>query len=177
MKSKVELLQDGDGFAIKFSDGTHSQIFTSKKEGFELIKALADDNKLTSTEFRNLRDSILEKPEIPWTESSSGSAIEVTVISLGGFGGGPFGSMGFPFALAMILGGDRKEQREPVDIAYFDVCACGRHGQIVSKTKSSDDLWSQDDALDTLQSFKEENLIDDTEFEKLKKEIEESTLN
>jgi hypothetical protein len=164
-KNCIEFMNGGKEFIIKFADGAESLAIESKKEGFEAITKLAQEKKITVDEFSVMRDQILHADNLPWDKKSISIGIVVDSLSL-------------EFLLLSSFIDFLESQTEPPEIAYLKMCdRCDEnHGRIYTKTCYSSDFETKEIALIYLDKLKKEGYVDDSEFAKVKSEIEKSAL-
>lgn len=168
-KNVIKFSEDGSEFQFLFIGGGESDFYSSKKEGFKALTDLSQKGKITVEEFSEIRNQILDSENLPWDEGR-----EITVAVIGG-GIGLLGEMLLGSSLSS-LADVLAQPDEPVEVAYFKPCDCGKHGRIYCKTGHSKNQTSKKYALGCLDHFKEEGHITEDEYSKVKAEIEASSL-
>lgn len=162
-KNRIECQNDGKEIIIKFSDGSESLSLESKREGLLAINNLLGSKKITNEEFSEMSHQILNQENLPWEVEDS--TIDLLDRLLG--------NLFLLSSISDIL----KQPNEPVEIAYFEPCKnCNNHGRIYAKQCFSSDLNTKEVAFACLEHMKKLGHLDDSEFEKVKKEIENSAL-
>jgi hypothetical protein len=171
MKNSITFSEDGTSFVINFASGSESLDICSKEEGIKAIDQLVKEEKLTSEDRVDMRNQILEAENLPW------SADRKSRRSFSDFMGN---NLFFEIALlgSLLSLGDRyAEPDEPVEEAYLKICPkCNNHGRIYVKNGFTSDLGSKAHAMEALNKLKDINEVSAEEFEKVKKQIEESSL-
>ncbi len=171
MKNSLTFSEDGTSFIINFASGSESLDIYSKEEGIKAISILAKDSKITDEDHIAMRDQILEAENLPWSADKKTGRL---------FSDFAFSSIIFEIALlgSLISLGDRHAAPDkPVKEAYLRVCpSCENHGRIYTKKGYTNDLESKTYAIAVLNKLKESNEVSEEEFEKVKKQIEESSL-
>lgn len=172
MKNSLTFSEDGTSFIINFASGSESFDIYSKEEGINAIDKLVNEAKITIEDYADMRDKILEAKNLPWWSDERKSRR-----SFSDFMGN---NLFFEIALlsSLLSLGDRyAEPDEPVKEAYLKVCpSCENHGRIYTKKGYTNDLESKTYAIEVLNKLKETNKVSEEEFEKVKKQIEESSL-
>lgn len=167
-KSVLKFSEDRTSFVISLASGSETMDITSKEEGFKAITKLANDKKITPEEFSEMRDQIFNTEELPWSESKK---ILIGVV------GGDFLKSFLTGTGALYVSDIMARPEKPVEVAYFDICeSCGKHGRIYAKKYYSFTLRSKRDAISCLKELKKCEVVTEEEFQKVKTEIEASTL-
>jgi len=167
MKNKIEFSKDGTSFSFIFANGSESLEINSKEAGFRAITDLAKKDKITVEEFGEFRDQILQAENLPWNESQK---INVNIGFIRGLGS--LAELVLLTSLSDLL----DEPDEPVEIAYLKICDCGHHGRIYCKDLYTGQFSSKEHGMHYLANLKEEGEINSEEFDKVKTEIESSSL-
>jgi len=168
MKNKIEFSKDGKSFSLLFSNGLEILEFNSKQAGFKAITDLAQKSKITVEEFGKFRDQILQAEHLPWDETKK------TNVEIGLPGG-----LGLLAGLILLSGMSdlSNEPDEPVETAYFKMCDCGgNHGRVYCKDCYTGQFSSKTHGIHYLADLKKEEEITSEEFDKVKAEIESSSL-
>jgi hypothetical protein len=173
MKNSLTFSEDGTSFIINFASGSESFDIYSKEEGIKAISILAKDSKITDEDRTAMRDQILEAKNLPWwsTDKKTGRL----------FSDSAFSKIFLEVALLssfLSLGDTYAAPDEPVEEAYLKVCSnCKKHGRIYTKKCYTNDLDSKANAMEVLNKLKELDEVSSEEYEKVKKQIEESALS
>ena len=160
-KNSITFSEDGSSFSFNFADGSEKLEIASKEAGIKAIIDLVKNAKISPREYEEFCEQILQAEELPWGETKK---IQIVV---GGFGLSLLN-------LLSQLSSDVPDQ--PVKTAYFKVCECGNHGKILCKKCMSGDIFCKEHGRFNLQRLKDENEISQEEFDKVKAEIENSSL-
>lgn len=156
---------DGTSVEITFGkDGDKKTIsYSSKKDAFEAITDLASKKELTPEEFRTMRDQILAKGELEWSNSPE---IEMEVMLIPSF----FGTLLFGGLL------DNLTDSEPVEQTTLRMCGCGKHGHFQTTKGRGPMFKTQSEALKCIDAGIEQKHILLEEKERLLEEIKNCSL-
>ncbi len=172
MKNSLTFSEDGTSFIINFASGSESLDIYSKEEGIKAISILAKDSKITDEDRDAMRDQILEAENLPWVADKKTGRL---------FSDSAFSKIFLEVALLssfLSLGDMYAAPDEPVEEAYLKVCSnCKKHGRIYAKKCYTNDLDSKANAMEVLNKLKELDEVSSEEYEKVKKQIEESALS
>lgn len=162
MKNVIEFSEDGKSFAIKFANGKEPLDIESKKEGLETISKLVIAKKISSEEFKEMGQQILEAKEL-----SDGVKAEKDDFLKGIMG----------FISLMAIAEIFPFPDEPVKEAYLYICKkCQKHGAIYGRNFQIGPFDSKKQANICLEQIKKEGVINEAEYNKVKAEIESSPL-
>jgi len=165
-KSFLKFSENGTSFVINLANGSETMEITSKEEGFKAIVTLIGDKKITPKEFSEMRGQILGAEKLPLGGPKNVS-ISIAIV------GDDFLTGKGPLTIGDIMARPEK----PVKVAYFKVCeSCGKHGRIYTKTSFTSEITSQKEAIFYIEVLKKRKNVTDEEFQKVKTEIEASTL-
>lgn len=177
-KAKLNFSFDGKkSVTIVFADGTESEVYFSKGQAFEAIVKFTNEKKISPSEFKQMRDQILETPveklpseikdEVKETNSTGRNSKSSDE---------PFTSIFYEMILAEIIGDavfGREDQIPEVEKPTFIPCRCGeKHGNIVTKTHYTPPFNSFEDGKELTKKFLKRGLMTKTEEVTVTEEME-----
>lgn len=170
-KKFIKFSENGTSMVINLAGGSETMDINSKEEGLKAIKKLLTDKKITTEEFSEMTAQILGAEKLPWSENKEISSF-IDLLSTGGL-------LGKIITLAAMraLNDVMNVPSKQVEEACLEVCeVCGNHGIIYIKGGRTVNLNSKEEALYYLDEMKKRGDISEEEFQKVKTEVETSTL-
>lgn len=150
---------------INFADGSKSETFEAKGAGFTLLLQLQKEGKISQADFATLREELYDS-NLTWEK---GPEEKVSMSSIGSF------AMGINIEKSHSVVSDLpKEEDYPVLFLCNDGAL--KQAVILYGDVLGGPIYHKEGLLRNLEGAKQKDYIDDAGFEKVKKEITESSL-
>ncbi len=188
-KISLQFSENGKKVIIIFEEGKENSIIRLLKQStIDKLIELLDNGNITQENYNSVLNEVVRAKNLPWGEPDLKRKDIIEIISIEGpssmalgFGPPPFmmegiGSQLDNLLLAALFNDDNEEPRQ-VDEAYLEVCPmCGKNGKIYTKMGRTGEILSKGHALKYVEYLINKGEINEKEVEKLKSEIENSTL-
>jgi hypothetical protein len=174
-ENHLKFSADGKEVQIVFKDGKESIYYTSKKEFAKALDTLAGAQRIAKEEVDPLLKEVAAAENMPFSSQEeqhshqpSGIGGLIAMLALGSI----FGGIGINGAALTAL----MEDDEPVEVALFKMCDCGKHAKILSREAKATPLFSKADSREAADQMEKRSYITANEKIAILAQIDASTL-